>query len=87
MFVLEQPKADVKSTTVLECFLCRRLGIFVSGLGVLEQTVGGSDDVLDLRTCLRFQGRNAVDQHRLIGNLIACAFERREFLMGSDKGF
>jgi hypothetical protein len=61
----------------------RFLGRRISRLALIvlrkpEQSVGGGDDVLDLRAGARFKDRERVDENRLIRNELPCLFQLRE---------
>jgi hypothetical protein len=55
-------------------------------LRVLEELVGGGDDVLDLRAVLGFQQREGVDEHRLVGNELGGLLQLGQGGTGLDAG-
>jgi hypothetical protein len=61
------------------------VGVVVA-LRVLEELVGGGDDVLDLRAVLGFQQREGVDEHRLVGNELGGLLQLGQGGTGLDAG-
>ena len=53
------------------------------GALILEQPVGGGDNVLDFRTGLRFQKWQRIDEHPLVGDQLGSLLE---FGQGSTGG-
>ena len=71
---LQRLKTLVQRGAVAQCLFGGGVGA-VWALNVLEQLVGGGDDVLDFRAVLGFQQRNGVDQHRLVGDQLGRLLE------------
>ncbi len=74
----------MQSGAIAQSLFCGGIGLVVAALSVLEQQIGGSDNVFNLGTVLGFQQRDSVDQHRLVGNKFGCLLELGQGSARSD---
>ena len=51
---------------------------------VLEQLVGGGDDVLDFRAVFGLQQRNGVDEHCLVGDQLGGLFQLGQYILKAN---